>query len=252
MDGGSGENIAAYDRLAWFYERYWAKEYHGPAFSIFDRLALGETPAGARVLDLCCGTGHLTRLLSQRGFRVTGIDCSKGMLAEARKKMPETEFVAADAREFRLAPVFLAAVCGFEGMSHILEEDGLAAAFRNTYCALAPGGLFIFDLNTEAAYSGPWSKSSALVEKDHLFIIRGHFDRASAIASTEITTMRLIRGEGWKREDICIRQRCYDPEAAGRTLLESGFQDIEYRDAQALGMTGDLAIGRVFFRGRKR
>ncbi len=127
MKGGGGGESCGYDRLAWFYERYWAREYHGPAFSIFDRLALREIPGGACVLDLCCGTGHLTRMLVERGFRVAGIDSSKGMLAEARRKMPDAEFIETDAREFRLPPVFHAALCGFEGISHILEERGLDA-----------------------------------------------------------------------------------------------------------------------------
>jgi len=42
--------------------------------------ALG-LPEGARVLDLACGTGDLTRLGTRRGFRMVGADLSAGMLA---------------------------------------------------------------------------------------------------------------------------------------------------------------------------
>jgi len=46
---------------------------------------LNAFPAGARVLDLPCGTGRLTRLLVERGYRVTGADVSEAMLAKARE-----------------------------------------------------------------------------------------------------------------------------------------------------------------------
>ncbi len=46
--------------------------------------ALDSTPRGSRILDLPCGTGRLTRLLVDRGFRVTGADVSESMLSLAR------------------------------------------------------------------------------------------------------------------------------------------------------------------------
>jgi ubiquinone/menaquinone biosynthesis C-methylase UbiE len=46
---------------------------------------LNAIPAGSRVLDLPCGTGRLTRLLVERGYRVTGADVSEAMLARARE-----------------------------------------------------------------------------------------------------------------------------------------------------------------------
>jgi SAM-dependent methyltransferase len=43
----------------------------------------GVTPA----LDFGCGTGRLTSLLLEQGYRVTGYDLSAGMLAQAKLKM---------------------------------------------------------------------------------------------------------------------------------------------------------------------
>ena len=42
---------------------------------------------GARVLEIGCGTGTLTRMMAQRGAKVTAIDASPRMLAEAEKKV---------------------------------------------------------------------------------------------------------------------------------------------------------------------
>ena len=55
--------------------------------------------AGARgiVVDVGCGTGHVTQALAERGLSVTGIDPSPGMLAIARRHYPTLTFVEGDA-----------------------------------------------------------------------------------------------------------------------------------------------------------
>ena len=41
--------------------------------------------SGTNILDIGCGTGHLSEMLHKRGAHVTGVDISDGMLANARK-----------------------------------------------------------------------------------------------------------------------------------------------------------------------
>jgi demethylmenaquinone methyltransferase/2-methoxy-6-polyprenyl-1,4-benzoquinol methylase len=48
-------------------------------------------PAGARVLDLACGTGDLSRLGTRRGYRMVGTDLSAGMLAANDRAAPVVE-----------------------------------------------------------------------------------------------------------------------------------------------------------------
>lgn len=52
---------------------------------------------GDRVLDVGCGPGALTAAVARRGARVTGVDLAEGMVAEARRRHPELEFLQADA-----------------------------------------------------------------------------------------------------------------------------------------------------------
>jgi len=46
---------------------------------------LDSIPRGARVLDLPCGAGRMTRLLVERGYRVTAADASEAMLSRAKE-----------------------------------------------------------------------------------------------------------------------------------------------------------------------
>ncbi len=92
----------AYDDFAWFYDRYWNEEFHSVAFPILERIWLARVLPGAKILDVCCGTGRLACLLSTRGYRVTGIDASAAMIRHARENAPAAEFQVGDARQFRL------------------------------------------------------------------------------------------------------------------------------------------------------
>ena len=55
-----------------------------------------EALPAARTLDVACGTGFLTRHLQGE---IVGIDASERMLAIARERVPDGEFLAADALE---------------------------------------------------------------------------------------------------------------------------------------------------------
>jgi ubiquinone/menaquinone biosynthesis C-methylase UbiE len=52
---------------------------------------LKAIPAGGHVLDLPCGTGRMTRILVDLGYKVTGADVSDAMLSRARDKYREYE-----------------------------------------------------------------------------------------------------------------------------------------------------------------
>ncbi|MBW3623420.1 MAG: methyltransferase domain-containing protein [Armatimonadetes bacterium] len=62
--------------------------------------------AGERILDLGCGTGHLTNQIAESGAEAVGLDASPAMVEEARRNYPRLEFVQADARDFRFDEPF--------------------------------------------------------------------------------------------------------------------------------------------------
>ncbi len=69
-----------------------------------DVVSLLDPQAGERILDLGCGTGHLTAQIAQSGARVTGVDRSAEMVDAARGAYPSLKFEVADARSLRVPP----------------------------------------------------------------------------------------------------------------------------------------------------
>ena len=97
---------------------------------------------GERILDLGCGTGHLTHRIAESGATVIGIDRSPTMLAEARKNYPDLQFVAADARSFAFARPF-DAVFSNATLHWILEAERVVECVA---ASLRTGGRFVLEL----------------------------------------------------------------------------------------------------------
>ena len=102
----------------------------------------------ASVLDLGCGTGNHALVLAERGYRVTGIDASAGMLRVARAKVRDRRnptFLRADMRSFDLEQTFDAAICMDGAFTHLLTDRDLLAHLRAVRRHLAPQSVYAFE-----------------------------------------------------------------------------------------------------------
>src|SRR5687767_13351070 len=79
------QRFTDYDPFAWIYDTHWGGDYHAQAYEVLQRLLLRHLDPGARILDLCCGGGHVTADLVNHGWDVMGLDGSEEMLAHARR-----------------------------------------------------------------------------------------------------------------------------------------------------------------------
>jgi ubiquinone/menaquinone biosynthesis C-methylase UbiE len=116
--------------------------------------ALAELGPFADGLDVCCGTGAgmlVLETVCER--RVTGVDFSAGMLAQARAAHPDATWVRADARALPFADGFDLAV-SFGAFGHFLPRER-PAVFDGIYRALRPGGLFALAIGAPAPPTSP-------------------------------------------------------------------------------------------------
>ncbi len=109
--------------------------------------ALSEAGPFGNGLDVCCGTGAGLKVLrSVCHGRITGVDFSAGMLAQARSAHPDATLVRADSRALPFAEGFDLAVT-FGALGHFLPGER-PALFEGVHRALRPGGLFAFPIGT--------------------------------------------------------------------------------------------------------
>jgi SAM-dependent methyltransferase len=139
-------------------------------------LLLGVLPTfPARIADLGCGTGTLTRLLVDEGFDVDGLDFSPEMIKRAREKVPEARFVVGDAADPALEPSAYDAVLS----RHVLwAMPDPAAAFAKWIGLLKPGGIAIL-------IEGSWSTGAGLTAARAAQIVRSMRTEADVRLLTE-------------------------------------------------------------------
>lgn len=97
----------------------------------------------SRVLDLGCGSGvPVVRDLVEMGHRVTGVDISDMQIRRAQERVPQAEFIRADATSVEFPVESFDAVVSLYALIHIpLEEQ--PALLRKIASWLRPGGWFL-------------------------------------------------------------------------------------------------------------
>jgi SAM-dependent methyltransferase len=244
----AGDIYSDYDRFAWFYNKYWGGEYSRPALAIYNILLFPHLPDGGRILDLCCGAGQIAGGLTERGYRVTGVDGSEAMLRFARANAPGAEFLRADARDFHLPDKFHAVISAFDSLNHVMELEELKTVFRNVYAAIEDVGLFLFDLNLEDE-SEMFGNSLDVVEDDHVCVVRASYKPEEKLKRYDVT-MFILEDSLWRRSDLTLFQRYYAPDDVIAALVECGFTRVKTYDARReFGFT--ISDGRMFYLARK-
>ena len=107
-----------------------------------DVVSLLDPRAGERILDLGCGTGHLTAQIAESGAEVLGVDRSAEMVAAAQAAYPNLKFEVVDARKLAFDEMFDAVFSN--ATLHWIHEP--EAVLQGIFKALRPGGRFVAEL----------------------------------------------------------------------------------------------------------
>lgn len=186
----------------------------------------------ARTLDLACGTGSVALELSRRGWAVIGVDRSRPMLVAGREKCREygqsVPLVVQDMRRLGFADGFDLVICLFDSLNYLLELDDLKATFEGVRRALVRDGLFIFDLNTEAALERELFTQEEMEEGLPIRLRwRSRYDRRSRTTRVD---MEFFLDDG-RRVTETHQERAYTPAELKQALAGAGLETLAVYDA---------------------
>ncbi len=115
---------------------------------LLDSLKRGGFERGL-VVDLGCGSGILSKVVSDAGYDVLGIDISDAMIALAQRRVRHGQFLTGSLLTAHIPSCVAVAAVG-ECLNYLFDaghsRPKLRALFRRIYRALAPGGLFLGDI----------------------------------------------------------------------------------------------------------
>lgn len=188
------------------------------------------------VLDLGCGTGTLTELLYQKGYDCIGIDNSESMLDIAMEKRAESGseilYLLQDMRELELYSTVGTIVSVCDSVNYILEEQELLKTFRLVNNYLYPGGIFIFDFNTDYKYREVIGDTTiAENREDCSFIWENYYDPEEGLNEYDVTIFVQEEGEHFRRFTETHVQKGYTVEQMEALIEQAGMELLEVLDA---------------------
>ncbi|AHB89017.1 2-heptaprenyl-1,4-naphthoquinone methyltransferase MenG [Thermosynechococcus sp. NK55a] len=135
---------ALFERIAPLYDRLNDQLSFG-LHHVWKQMAVDwlELPQGATALDLCCGTGDLSRVLARRvgrQGRVVGLDFAAAPLAIARQRSyhyPQIEWLQGDALAVPFAAQTFQGITIGYGLRNVVD---IPQALREMFRLLVPGG----------------------------------------------------------------------------------------------------------------
>lgn len=192
------------------------------------------------VLDLGCGTGTLTEMLYERGYDCIGVDNSESMLNVAMEKKAkngyEILYLLQDMRELELYSTIGTVISVCDSVNYLLEEEDLLQTFLLVNNYLFPGGIFIFDFNTEYKYREIIGDTTiAENREDCSFIWDNIYDEETCINEYDLTVFVKEKGKLFRRFTETHYQRGYTPAQIKKLLTKAGMTVLEMTDSDCGG-----------------
>ena len=167
--------MAAYGDFAYFYDNLTDNVDYEKRCSYIKSL-LAENGVGEGILlDLACGTGTVSLLLSDMGYDVIGVDASEDMLSVAQEKKMESGadviFLCQRMEELDLFGTINACVSTLDSINHVTDEETVREIFRRVSLFMEDKGIFLFDVNTPYKHKCVLGDNTFVYDTDEVYCV---------------------------------------------------------------------------------
>jgi len=222
--------MSSYEKFAEVYDKLMTDVPYEEISKLIDREITSRNIENKMILDLACGTGTLTKLLAEKGYEMIGADVSYEMLIKAREKNPDVLFLNQSMEDFELYGTVGAIVCCLDSINYLTEDGALDNVFKLCNNYLEPGGLFMFDVNSEYKFKNVLADNIYTFDNDEIFYIwENNFSEEDSLCDFYLTFF-VKNGEDYERFDEVHTERCYKDKEIVKGLEKNGFTIREKYD----------------------
>jgi ubiquinone/menaquinone biosynthesis C-methylase UbiE len=166
----------AYGIFAQFYDTLTSNIDYAKRAQYFDSVVrkYGGKQGGI-LLDLACGTGSLSEQMDALGYDVIAVDNSPEMLGIAMEKKFDSgrniQYLCQDMRELDMFGTIDVTVCALDSLNHLDSFEDVKRVFEKVFLFCEPGGLFIFDINTEYKHKMILGDNTFIYDTDDVYCV---------------------------------------------------------------------------------
>ena len=247
--------MASYEFLAASYDELMRDADYARRADFVEKLFLRAAKRNVRtVLDLACGTGTMTCLLTERGYELISVDASEDMLMEAREKAQgvhgiEPLFLHQSMPRLDLNDTVDAAICCLDSLNYLTNPRDVRRTFERLRLFVSPGGALVFDVHALGKLQ-MMDGQAYLDEDEGVYCVwRTEFRREFLDYCVDLFTLQ--PNGAWERSTEYHRQRYYSVENLTCWLRETGFTDIRaYGDCRM--RRPNERDGRIYISARRK
>lgn len=233
--------MSAYEALAGVYDALTEDVGYRRRADYLEKLFQKSRIPVHTVLDLACGTGEMTAILTERGYELIAADASPDMLARAREKAADLPgeppvFLNQSMPALDLYGTVDAAVCCLDSLNYLTSPRDVQKTFQRLHLFISPGGVLIFDVNSVEKLSSLDGQVFLDEREDVYCVWRTEYEKRSRICSYWMDIFTRRPDGGWDRRGEEHRQRGYTVDELRMWLMDAGFTRVRaYGDCRMTG-----------------
>ena len=223
--------MSAYEALAGVYDALTEDVGYERRADYLEKLFRRSQIPVHTVLDLACGTGEMTAILTERGYELIAADASPDMLARAREKAAGLAgeppvFLNQSMPELDLYGTVDAAICCLDSLNYLTSPKEVQKTFQRLHLFIAPGGLLVFDINSIEKLASLDGQVFLDETEDVYCVWRTEYEKRSRLCSYWMDIFIRRPDGGWDRSGEEHRQRGYAVDELRSWLMDAGFTRV--------------------------
>ncbi len=190
--------------------------------------------AASMILELGCGTGSFGIEMAKKGYEMICLDLSSDMLDRASSKAEQEGtdilFLNQDMSNFELYGTVDVIVCLLDSFNYLTRVQQVSRMLKLVHNYLNPGGLFIFDINTQYKFENTLSDNVFYdIGEDIAYIWENEYNPKTKKARFDLTFF-VREGDLYRRFDETHFERAYAHEEVIELIKKSGLSYVDVYD----------------------